>query len=116
MPLPIGLITICDKFRKLVFHQLEAEIRWKTLLIALDCLIQGSRLYAIQLGNIPIQHDLNAADCPDSLPNLQFPDGAFYQFLLHVFLSLVLVIHRRRLSQKQRKLWLQHRYFFVTFS
>ena len=62
---------------------------------------------------VTIQHDLNAADYLDPLPNLQFPDGAFYQFLFHILLSFVKEIIAKA-AQAMVTASLLFRYIFVT--
>ena len=70
----------------------------------------------VQLRQVAVQHDLNAADRLDSPLNLQLPIGDLNQFLLHVLLSFALVVRHGGLSQKQRKPWLQHRCNIVALS
>ena len=83
------LITICDQFGNFVFFHAKHEVIWKPFAVSAHSLVQRAHRNPVQFSQVSIQHDLNAADCPNPLLNLHLPIWDLHHFLLHVHLSFV---------------------------
>ena len=66
----VKVVTICDNLQLFILVQLKHEICWKTIHIPADCLVQQSRRYAIEFGEVCINNDLFTTDQQYPLLNL----------------------------------------------